>query len=176
MRSSPSADLSFYFIILGSLDCRDLACKQSTPSLDSTYSGMSSILPVKGQARVTQQLTHDRRPLIGDIYHSLGIFGALGRAGYLGMEQIALFYGTFIDLPRSESGKEHRLSIKHGALWMSLSTGRITGSDWTVSSEEELQALIRRNGWNSGQLQVIRARDEENEFFFPGFIGMSECR
>ncbi|KAL4804015.1 hypothetical protein BDV18DRAFT_34382 [Aspergillus unguis] len=86
------------------------------------------------------------------------------------MEPVILFYGTFVDLPRTKSGKKHALSIKHGALWVSSSTGRISGFDWSVSGEEELQALIQKNGWNQSGVEIVRSREDENEFFFPGFI------
>ncbi|KAL4976050.1 hypothetical protein BDW66DRAFT_159982 [Aspergillus desertorum] len=81
---------------------------------------------------------------------------------------ITLFYGTFVDLPRAKSGEKHELSVKHGAIWVSSSTGRIEGSDWSVANEAELQSLIRKNGWTS--VPIVRAREEQNEFFFPGFI------
>ncbi|RDW67223.1 chlorohydrolase family protein [Aspergillus mulundensis] len=82
--------------------------------------------------------------------------------------KITLFYGTFVDLPRVEYGWKHELSIRHGALWVSSSTGRITGSDWSIANESDLQSLIKKNGWHG--IQIVRAREEQNEFFFPGFI------
>jgi guanine deaminase len=82
---------------------------------------------------------------------------------------VTLFYGTFVDLPRTESGSKHELSIRHGALWVSTRTGRIAGSDWSITSEAQLQSLIRRNAW-PGTVRIIRAREDLNEFFFPGFI------
>ncbi|KAL6238501.1 hypothetical protein BDW75DRAFT_237388 [Aspergillus navahoensis] len=81
---------------------------------------------------------------------------------------ITLFYGTFVDLPRTKSGEKHELSIRYGALWVSSSTGRIEGSDWSIANEAELQCLIRKNGWIG--VPIVRAREEQNEFFFPGFI------
>ncbi|KAL2832484.1 hypothetical protein BDW59DRAFT_180959 [Aspergillus cavernicola] len=81
---------------------------------------------------------------------------------------VTLFYGTFVDLPRVKSGDKHELSIKHGALWVSPATGRIQGFDWSISSEADLQFLIKKSGWAGAQ--IVRAREEQNEFFFPGFI------
>ncbi|KAL2810928.1 hypothetical protein BJX63DRAFT_400936 [Aspergillus granulosus] len=82
---------------------------------------------------------------------------------------VTLFYGTFVDLPRTKSGSRHELSIKQGALWVSTSTGRIAGSDWSISNETQLQSLIQRHAWPSN-VYIVRARLELNEFFFPGFI------
>lgn len=85
------------------------------------------------------------------------------------MAPVTLFFGTFVDLPRLNSGRKHELSINHGVLWMAASTGRVEGFDWSVDSEEKLQSLVRKNGW--ADVQIVRAREDQNEFFFPGFIG-----
>ena len=85
--------------------------------------------------------------------------------------KITLFYGTFVDLPRTRSGEKHELAIRHGAIWVSSATGRIQGFDWSIANEAELQSLLRKNGWTG--VPIIRALEQENEFFFPGFIGMS---
>lgn len=85
------------------------------------------------------------------------------------MAPVTLFFGTFVDLPRLRSGRKHELSINHGVLWVSVSTGRIEGFDWSVDSEEELQSFVRKNGWVD--TQIVRSREDQNEFFFPGFIG-----
>ncbi|KAI9372758.1 hypothetical protein BJX61DRAFT_505871 [Aspergillus egyptiacus] len=82
--------------------------------------------------------------------------------------QLTVFYGTFVDLPRIKSNDRHELSVNHGALWVSSASGRIEGFDWSISSEAELQALMNRNGWVG--VNIVRAQDELNEFFFPGFI------
>ncbi|KAL3462707.1 hypothetical protein BJX64DRAFT_258819 [Aspergillus heterothallicus] len=82
---------------------------------------------------------------------------------------VTLFYGTFVDLPRTKSGSKHELSIRQGALWVSTSTGRIAGSDWSITNETQLQALINQKAWPAN-VRVIRAREDLNEFFFPGFI------
>lgn len=96
-----------------------------------------------------------------------------------------LFFGTFIQLPRAPLNGKHILSIHRGALWVSTADGRIKGIDWDVQDEESLKALIQRNGWTGNEangfhsgpapstekVTINRAREEENEFFFPGFIG-----
>ena len=98
-----------------------------------------------------------------------------------------LFFGTFIQLPRTPSNGKHILSINRGALWVSTADGRIKGIDWNVQDEASLRALMKRNGWianevngfHSGpcpsteKVKIIRAREDHNEFFFPGFIGIS---
>ena len=98
-----------------------------------------------------------------------------------------LFFGTFIQLPRAPSNGKHVLSIHRGALWVSTSDGRIKGIDWSVQDEEGLRALMQRNGWiehevngfssdpspSTEKVKIVRAREEHNEFFFPGFIGTS---
>jgi guanine deaminase len=97
-----------------------------------------------------------------------------------------LFVGTFIQLPRAPLNGKHVLAVHKGALWVSTSDGRIKGMDWSVHDEEGLRALMRRHGWtgdgvdvngvSEGQslekVNVVRAREERNEFFFPGFIGL----
>ncbi|KAL5365020.1 hypothetical protein BJX96DRAFT_158415 [Aspergillus floccosus] len=80
----------------------------------------------------------------------------------------AVFYGTFIDLPRTKSGHKHVLSIRHGALWVSAD-GTIQGADWAVANDSDLHALLRRKGWVA-KVHIIRAQSSQNEFFFPGFI------
>jgi hypothetical protein len=87
----------------------------------------------------------------------------------------AVFYGTFISVPRQletaadESSLE--LIVNHGALWVTAEDGRIEGFDWSVHDEDALQQLIADKGWETG-VKVVRANAERNEFFFPGFIGM----
>ena len=98
---------------------------------------------------------------------------------------LTLFFGTFIQLPRTPVNGKHVLAIQKGALWASATDGRIKGLDWNVQDEDGLRALMRKNGWTSDgpngfsegttteKVNVVRAREENNEFFFPGFIGMS---
>ncbi|OJJ50610.1 hypothetical protein ASPZODRAFT_162566 [Penicilliopsis zonata CBS 506.65] len=93
-----------------------------------------------------------------------------------------VFYGTFIDLPRSITEEKLALDINHGTLWVSSVDGRIKGFDWTVHSEKELEAFLQKEGWveevenmQNGvgpqeKVKIVRAREDQNEFFFPGFI------
>lgn len=97
-----------------------------------------------------------------------------------------LFYGTFIHLPRCPVGGKHVLSVNHGAVWVSAADGRITGLDWDVQ-EGGAKELLKRGGWVEGDsesneshtyyskgdetVEIFQAKSEENEFFFPGFIG-----
>ncbi|PLN79401.1 Metallo-dependent hydrolase [Aspergillus taichungensis] len=92
------------------------------------------------------------------------------------MAAYTLFYGTFVHLPRATpSTTKHELSIHHGALWVSVQDGRIEGFDWSVASEDDLVALMRKRGWSvdgvSGtKVTLVKARADQNEFFFPGFV------
>ena len=88
--------------------------------------------------------------------------------------KIILFHGTFIDLPpyQPSSKSKHELRIRHGALWVSPATGRIEGVDWGVSSDADLKFLLTRKGWKNSDVEVVRADESGNEFFFPGFIGI----
>ncbi|KAI9933492.1 hypothetical protein ASPWEDRAFT_30338 [Aspergillus wentii DTO 134E9] len=94
------------------------------------------------------------------------------------MAAYTLFFGTFIDLPRTPADGKHELSIHHGALWVGYD-GLIKGFDWNVRDEGDLQALIEKKEWvlDNGEnkksissVKVIIAREDQNEFFFPGFI------
>ncbi|RAH64196.1 chlorohydrolase family protein [Aspergillus aculeatinus CBS 121060] len=90
-----------------------------------------------------------------------------------------LYVGTFIQLPRTSSPDgRHELAITRGALWVSAADGKIKGFDWSVASESDLQTLLKRHGWvlagagsrSCVRVQLVRAREELNEFFFPGFV------
>ncbi|KAA8650125.1 hypothetical protein EYZ11_010897 [Aspergillus tanneri] len=90
-----------------------------------------------------------------------------------------LYIGTFVHLPREKTGERHELAIHRGALWVSAADGRIKGFDWSISNDGDLQDLIERHGWATEgsnwaggrpRVKVVRAREENNEFFFPGFI------
>ena len=109
------------------------------------------------------------------------------------MPSYTLFYGTFIHLPRASAAtSKHVLSINHGALWVSGADGCIIGFDWTIACEDELDAWLERKGWkvvddlsaadcrgDGGGAQdkpdttvvIVKAKREQNGFFFPGFIG-----
>lgn len=88
-----------------------------------------------------------------------------------------VFVGVFVHLPRSTS---KALAIQQGALWVSVADGRIKGADWTVITESDLRDFLKEKSWvledapryKSGtRVKIVRAREEHNEFFFPGFIG-----
>lgn len=106
-----------------------------------------------------------------------------------------LFCGTFIDLPRNPhepatptSPPKHKLAVNRGAVWVSMRDGRIKGIDLRVKDEEALTQLVGRMGWTEvgeegreGEemereggkreyVKIVRAREERNEFFFPGFV------
>ncbi|KKZ68486.1 guanine deaminase [[Emmonsia] crescens] len=100
-----------------------------------------------------------------------------------------VYYGVFINLPRlpdepatPNSPPKHKLSINHGALWVSQADGKIEGIDWKVKDEKRLEELIKRMGWkvegggNEDEnevrdlVRVVKAQKQRNGFFFPGFI------
>jgi guanine deaminase len=99
-----------------------------------------------------------------------------------------VYRGTFIQSNRLDSGSKPELSRSRGALWVSVSDGRIQGWDWQASDENGFAELMSRNGWVDidavkahGQVnghdskigvKIVIASEEQNEFFFPGFIGM----
>ncbi|KAB8234228.1 uncharacterized protein BDW43DRAFT_65347 [Aspergillus alliaceus] len=92
-----------------------------------------------------------------------------------------LFVGTFVHLPRTSPKASKALEIRQGALWVSTADGRIKGSDWSIFNEDDLSLFLRAKGWvisedefcckSKTSVTIIRAREEQNEFFFPGFIG-----
>lgn len=89
-----------------------------------------------------------------------------------------LFLGTFIHLPRKPTGADPgakwrpALEINHGALWVSNSDGKIAGFDWSFSpADGDVNSLTEKLGLSGKVTEVVRAREERNEFFFPGFIG-----
>ncbi|KAH2992399.1 hypothetical protein KXW58_006574 [Aspergillus fumigatus] len=88
-----------------------------------------------------------------------------------------LFLGTFIHLPRKPTGADPgakwrpALEINHGALWVSNSDGKIAGFDWSFSpADGDVNSLTEKLGLSGKVTEVVRAREERNEFFFPGFI------
>lgn len=94
-----------------------------------------------------------------------------------------LFFGTFIHLPRETADGKHVLEINRGALWVSTSDGRIKGFHWETRDDNDFRELMEKKKWieddgkgcpSAGmtKVKVIRAREDRNEFFFPGFIGM----
>lgn len=89
-----------------------------------------------------------------------------------------VYRGTFVDLPRSNSTELRR---NQGVLWVSSEDGRIKGHDWQVNDDASFQSFLSQHGWteadstddNATKVKVVESNDEQNEFFFPGFIGMS---
>ncbi|PWY66822.1 Metallo-dependent hydrolase [Aspergillus sclerotioniger CBS 115572] len=94
-----------------------------------------------------------------------------------------LFVGTFIQLPRTKTGADHQLAITRGALWVSNTDGQIKGFDWSIANEKDLKALLKTKGWTAindtttttkskfgVKVTLVVAREDQNEFFFPGFI------
>ena len=104
--------------------------------------------------------------------------------------------------PQSKLQKEqfkHTLVVNRGAVWISPEDGRIKGLEWGLN---DLDMFLERMQWEvviptpteseseieeegeeeeerveytySGKetVKIFRAKEEENEFFFPGFIGM----
>ncbi|KAF7585225.1 hypothetical protein BBP40_011656 [Aspergillus hancockii] len=88
-----------------------------------------------------------------------------------------LFVGTFVHLPRTTS---EALEIWQGALWVSTADGRIKGFDRSIFNEDDLSVFLKTKGWvlsddgpcckSKTSVTIIRAREKQNEFFFPGFI------
>lgn len=97
--------------------------------------------------------------------------------------EYTLFVGTFIQLPRFKSDEGHKLAITRGALWVSTADGTIEGFDWSIANDRDLKRFLRHKGWtvvddknghkgkHGVKVTLVVAREEENEFFFPGFIG-----
>ncbi|RAK96986.1 chlorohydrolase family protein [Aspergillus ibericus CBS 121593] len=92
-----------------------------------------------------------------------------------------LFVGTFIQLPRTKTGAEHQLAITRGALWVSTTDGQIKGFDWSIANDKDLKNLLQAKGWTvvddsstkskpGVKVTLVVAREDQNEFFFPGFI------
>ncbi|KAJ5352118.1 hypothetical protein N7452_001092 [Penicillium brevicompactum] len=97
-----------------------------------------------------------------------------------------VYRGTFIQLSRlPESGSKPELCRDQGALWVSTADGRIKGWDWQARDDQSFADLMTRSGWadldaaepTGGNprasrigVRVITANEENNEFFFPGFI------
>lgn len=94
-----------------------------------------------------------------------------------------VYRGTFIQLPRlTSTTSKPELARTEGALWVG-SDGRIQGYDWTVKDDASFKSFLSSHGWadadaSSGnskatKVKVVKSNNDRNEFFFPGFIGMS---
>lgn len=65
---------------------------------------------------------------------------------------------------------------------MSTFDGRIKGFNWNIRDEDGLRSLMEKENWveerrggsarGMAKIKIVRAREDQNEFFFPGFIGM----
>lgn len=119
----------------------------------------------------------------------------------LDQERLTVFKGTFIDLAAepdvaatSTAPPVHNLRIREGVI--SVKNGRITDTDWSVKTEEDLCAFLKsKYGYEekanaaaaapladasneitvdtASDIRVVRSSEEQNGFFFPGFVGMS---
>ncbi|KGO39171.1 Amidohydrolase 1 [Penicillium expansum] len=97
-----------------------------------------------------------------------------------------VYRGTFIQSILSDSNSKPKLSRNQGALWVSAVDGRIQGWDWHAGDENGFTKLMRRSGWvdidaveaqgqvnghgSNIRVKIVTANEEQNEFFFPGFI------
>lgn len=98
--------------------------------------------------------------------------------------QYTVYRGTFVDLPRlNSSSTKPDLVRNEGVLWVSSEDGRIKGHDWQVSDDASFQSFMSSHGWTDAdatdgsakltKVKVVKSNDEQNQFFFPGFIGTS---
>ncbi|KAI5290229.1 hypothetical protein KEM54_002144 [Ascosphaera aggregata] len=109
-------------------------------------------------------------------------------------DDLTVFKGTFIDLAAepdvpatATSAPTHNLRIRDGVV--AVKDGRITTVDWSIKSENDFRKFLKSNyGYEedegallayhthgkvdhgSSQVRIVRASDERNGFFFPGFI------
>lgn len=97
-----------------------------------------------------------------------------------------VYRGTFIQSVLPDSGSKPELSRNQGALWVSAADGRIHGWDWQASDDSGFAELMSRSGWvdinaigaqdqvnghvSKTRVKIVTANEEQNEFFFPGFI------
>ena len=87
----------------------------------------------------------------------------------------------------NSSSAKPELVRNQGVLWVSSDDGRIKGYDWGVHDDDSFQRFLAHHGWtNAGssardngvsaksntRVNVVQSNDKQNEFFFPGFIGM----
>ncbi|KAJ9490199.1 hypothetical protein VN97_g3082 [Penicillium thymicola] len=97
-----------------------------------------------------------------------------------------VYRGTFIQSVLPDAGSKPELSRNQGALWVSAADGRIQGWDWQVTDDNGFAELMSRSGWvdidaveaqaqanghaSKTRVKIVTADEEQNEFFFPGFI------
>lgn len=97
-----------------------------------------------------------------------------------------VYRGAFIHHPRlNSSSAKPELVRNQGALWVSSEDGRIKGYDWNVHDDASFQSFLSNHGWiaakagtnknykSQTRVKVVQSNDTRNEFFFPGFIGMT---
>jgi guanine deaminase len=120
------------------------------------------------------------------LWWGLVLLNACGTGAKATTYPYTVYRGTFIHFPRlNSSSSKPELARKQGVLWVSSGDGRIKGYDWQVRDDCSFQSFLSRHGWtdadvttndNAGpstKVKVVESVDERNEFFFPGFIGMS---
>ncbi|KAJ5774693.1 hypothetical protein N7457_009589 [Penicillium paradoxum] len=97
-----------------------------------------------------------------------------------------VYRGTFIQSILPDSSSKPELSRNQGALWVSAADGRIKGWDWQAHDDNGFAEFMSRSGWvdidavetqghingydSKIRVKVVTANEEQNEFFFPGFI------
>ncbi|KOS44808.1 hypothetical protein ACN38_g4288 [Penicillium nordicum] len=99
---------------------------------------------------------------------------------------LTVYRGTFIQSVLPDAGSKPELSRNQGALWVSTADGCIHGWDWQVCDDNGFAELMSRSGWvdidaveaqaqanshvSKTRVKIVTADEEQNEFFFPGFI------
>ncbi|CAG7950782.1 unnamed protein product [Penicillium nalgiovense] len=82
-----------------------------------------------------------------------------------------IYRGTFVQLPQLDSSSaKPKLARTQGVLWVSSDDGRIKGYDWQVKDDASFQSFLSSHGWTEADVTIVQSNDEQNEFFFPGFI------
>ncbi|OQD79080.1 hypothetical protein PENANT_c063G00961 [Penicillium antarcticum] len=82
-----------------------------------------------------------------------------------------VYRGTFVQLPRlNSSSAKPELVRTQGVLWVSSEDARIRGYDWQINDDASFQSFLSSQGWNDADVTVVESNDEQNEFFFPGFV------
>lgn len=79
------------------------------------------------------------------------------------MSQQTIYFGRFIDTPSAEE-----IRIRTGAVLVNSKDGHgiIEKADWTVNGPNDAASKL------GVEAPIVTAQD--NGFFFPGFIGMSD--
>lgn len=117
---------------------------------------------------------------VSAIWVALTLFNACALAATY---PYTVYRGTFVQLPRlNSSSTKPELARTQGALWVGTD-GRIKGYDWSVHDDASFKSFLSSHGWadadasnanaKATKVKIVKSNDERNEFFFPGFIGMS---